>query len=354
MIVVIPSSREITLNNLSPLIDIGSRFIIVDDSEGSIKVDHPQFEVFNWSDRKKMLGELDFAIPKRNGACRDFGFYVAYKTSDDCEIIVALDDDCEVYCETFADQVRQVLSETPRRHMASSARHLNIIDLYKRMPDNLFPRGFPYTDRVHYVPSGLTNVKPVDGEVKFSLGLWKNIFDVNAIDKIQGPQYVHPDAELHEHSVIIPEGGLVSVCSMNMHCRREVLPAVYQLPMHVATMPDWVIDRYGDIWGGFILKVLMDKKGDPMAAGSPMIRHLKEGNYQRNIWQEHQCHMVNDEFIEILTRSAEQIQPGSYLQMLGDLNTQMAQNSRNASVMLKPYMEHLNRALDAWIRLLER
>ena len=32
MIVVIPSSREITLNNLSPLIDIGSRFIIVDDS----------------------------------------------------------------------------------------------------------------------------------------------------------------------------------------------------------------------------------------------------------------------------------------------------------------------------------
>lgn len=352
MIVVIPSNRSINLEYLSPLIDAGARFIIVDDSEGNIRVDHPQFEVYNWGDRKKMLGALDHAIPKRNGACRDFGFYVAYKESDDNEIIIALDDDCEIYSQDFAQQVEQILSDAPRPYMADSARHLNIVDLYQDMPDNLFPRGFPYTDRVSYKPSPLTPTKAVEGEVKFSLGLWKNIFDVNAIDKIQGPQYIHPDAELIEPSVIIPKGGLISVCSMNMHCRREVLPAVYQLPMHVQTMPNWVIDRYGDIWGGFLLKVLMDKKGDPMAAGGPMIRHLKEGNYQRNIWQEHQCHMVNDEFIDILTRSVDAIDPNNYVQMLGDLNEHMAQNSQNASVMLKPYMEHLNKALDAWVNAL--
>lgn len=324
MIVVIPSSREINLDYLSPLIDVGARFIIIDDSAGCISINHPQFDVYNWGDRKKRFGKLDCAIPKRNGACRDFGFYLAYKSSDDNEMIVALDDDCEVYCENFAAEAEQVLSSAPRRHMIGDARHLNIIDLYKDMPDSLFPRGFPYTDRVDYTPSSLTEVKSVDGNVKFSLGLWKNIFDVNAIDKIQGPQYIHPDAELHEQSVIIPKGSLISVCSMNMLCRREVLPAVYQLPMHVATMHNWVIDRYGDIWGGFLLKTLMDKRGDPMAAGGPMIRHLKEGNYQRNIWQEHQCHMVNDEFIEIISRSAEQIQPGTYLEMMGGLNAQMA------------------------------
>jgi hypothetical protein len=87
---------------------------------------------------------------------------------------------------------------------------------------------------------------------------------------------------------------------MNMQFRREMIPAVYQLPMHVPVMPHWVIDRYGDIWGGFILKLLMDIKGDAMAAGGPMIRHMKEGNFQRNIWQENICHMLNDEFIAIL------------------------------------------------------
>ena len=111
----------------------------------------------------------------------------------------------------------------------------------------------------------------------FNLGLWREYFDVNAIDKLQGPQFCYPDAELQHDSVILPDASLISVCSMNMQFRREVIPAVYQLPMHVEVMPGWVIDRYGDIWGGFILKTLMDLRGDRMAAGGPMIRHLAGG-----------------------------------------------------------------------------
>src|SRR5690606_39788870 len=59
------------------------------------------------------------------------------------------------------------------------------------------------------------------------------------------------------------------------------------------------LDRYGDIWGGFILKHLADLRGDAVVAGGPMIRHLKAGDYTRNIWQEHVCHLVNDEFLEL-------------------------------------------------------
>ena len=57
--------------------------------------------------------------------------------------------------------------------------------------------------------------------------------------------------------------------------------------MNVPALPGWVVDRYGDIWGGFILKILMDRRGDALAVGGPMIRHLKDGDDQRNIWQEH-------------------------------------------------------------------
>jgi hypothetical protein len=101
MIVVIPSNRSINLDYLRPLIDSGARFVVVDDSPGSIRIDHPQFRVFNWGDRERLLGDRQLAIPRRNGACRDLGFVVAWKEADDDEIVVALDDDCVVQERDF-------------------------------------------------------------------------------------------------------------------------------------------------------------------------------------------------------------------------------------------------------------
>ena len=351
MIVVIPTNRTVQLDYLEPLIAAGARFIIIDDSEGQIALDHPQFRVYNWADRRRMLGDLDVGMPKRNGACRDFGFYVAWKESDPDEIIIALDDDCALYHEDFAARVAQTLSVAPRPVANCNGIHLNIIDLYADVPRDLFPRGFPYSARPLY--RGCALCEAAAREVKFSLGLWKDVFDINAIDKLQGPAWSHPHAELRHESVLIAEEFLVSVCSMNMVFRREVLPAVYQLPMHVPVAPGWVIDRYGDIWGGFILKALMDLRGDAMAVGGPMIRHLKEGNFQRNIWQEHICHLVNDQFIEILLAAKTRIRPTGYLEMMGALNEEFRRAAPDCSPLLKVYFEHLTGALEAWIAALQ-
>lgn len=350
MIVVIPTNREVNLDYLSPLIDAGARFIIVADCEESIPVHHPQFEVYSWQDRRRMLGKLDVGIPRRNGACRDFGFYVAWKNSDDDEIIIALDDDCMVYHSDFAEQVSRCLSNEPRPMVRTEGSHLNIIDLYNGAPDHLFPRGFPYSARAGY--ERCQYGETVRRKVKFSLGLWKEVFDVNAIDKLNGPEYSHPDIELTHPSVALETGPLVSVCSMNMHFRRELVPAVYQVPMHVEVLPGWVIDRYGDIWGGFILKTLMDIRGDVMAVGEPMVRHLKEGNGQRNIWQEHICHLVNEEFLELLDRAKEIVQPGDYLEMMSTLNEGFRAATTSSSPLLRPYMEHLTQAIDFWLKIL--
>jgi hypothetical protein len=350
MIIVIPSNRSINLDYFRPLIDSGARFIVVDDSEGSISVPHPAFKVYSWKDRRKLLGDNEVAIPRKNGACRDLGFVIAWKEADANEIIVALDDDCEVYMKDFGAQVERSLSSEARPVAQCAGAHLNVLDVYEGSPDQLFPRGFPYSCRGAY--QRCTWGKGEAAEVKFSLGLWKNIFDVNAIDKINGPAYTHPDIELKHWSAIIPKGKYISVCSMNMQFRKEVIPAVYQLPMHVPVMPHWVIDRYGDIWGGFILKVLMDIKGDVMAAGGPMIRHLKEGNFQRNMWQENICHMVNDEFIEILEEARGKIRPAGYVDMMAELGEIFGRKTAGASTMLKPYLAHLTVATRAWVGIL--
>ena len=334
------------LSYLAPLIESGARFVVVDDSEGSIEIDHPQFEVYNWGDRRRMLGPLETGYPKRNGACRDFGFYVAWRNSDPGEIVVALDDDCEVYYADFHARVEEALSSSERPVATCDGAHLNILNLYRDVPDQLFPRGFPYSSRVNY---GGVEIKGSESrDVTFCLGLWKGVFDVNAIDKITGPTYSHPDAELVDGSVIIEKGKLVSVCSMNMQFRRELIPAVYQLPMHVEVMPNWVVDRYGDIWGGFILKTLMDLKDEAMAVGEPMIRHLKEGNYDRNIWQEHVCHLVNDEFLEFLSEVKQNVQSRDYLEMMNEVAEGFRGCVDGASPMLKPYLRHCCASMEAW------
>jgi reversibly glycosylated polypeptide len=350
MIVVIPTNRVINLSYLEPLIAHGVRFVVVDDSDGRIKINHPQFEVYNWADRRRILGLLDLGFPRRNGASRDFGFYIAWKNSDADEIIVTLDDDCEVYHQDFFGQVKQTLSYREVPTATCDGIHLNILDLYEQIPDGLFPRGFPYSSRVDY--QGMRIQSAETRQVSFCLGLWKNVFDINAIDKISGPQFVHPNATLKVPSVVVEKGKLVSVCSMNMQFRRHLIPAVYQLPMHVEVMPHWVVDRYGDIWGGFILKTLMDLRNEAMAIGEPMITHRKDGNHLKNIWQEHVCHILNDEFLDLLSQAKEMIQPDSYLEMMKQLNEGFKKSKDSASPMFKPYLEHMCTAIDAWCEAL--
>lgn len=355
MIVVIPTAREVRLEYLEPLIDAGCRFIVVDDSPGGrVEIGHPQFEVHSWADQDRLLGELAIAIPRGNGACRDYGFLLAWRDSDPGEIIVALDDDCLVFEPEFVAEVEAALSLADRPHPLTTARHWNALDLYDGTPDGLFPRGFPYSARVDYRRvecGGRIRSAPL-----FHLGLWRGIFDVNAIDKLEGPAYEHPDARLTHDSVVVPGGTLISACSMNMMFRREVIPAVYQLPMAVDVMPGWRIDRYGDIWGGFILKTLLDIRGEALSVGAPMIRHLKEGNFHRNIWQEHLCHLVNDEFDELLAGfdGGGGAADASHLELMGRLADHLRAAAPAASPMLAGYLDHLACAMDAWVAALAR
>ena len=89
------------------------------------------------------------------------------------------------------------------------------------------------------------------------------------------------------------------------------------LPVMIQIMPNWPIDRYGDIWGGHILKLLLDIRGDEMSVGGPLVRHLRAGPMEQNIRREHLAHLVNEEFINLLLSLCSEIKPQSYLDMMG-------------------------------------
>lgn len=351
MIVVVPSCRQIDLTYLAPLVDSEARFIVVDDTDGTVKLDNPQFTVLNWSDRKRILGDLDHAIPRRNGASRSLGFLMAWWESDEDEIIVALDDDCLVEEPDFGAQVERVLTQGVGWAASGGGEFSNILDIYCDVDGTrVFPRGFPYSQRIGYKPQQFVECDAQ--RVVFNLGLWSGILDVNAVDKIPLDSWSVEQATFRVPNAVLPRDSLACLCSMNMQFRRSAVPAIYQLPMHVEVMPGLVIDRYGDIWGGFILQLLAARRGDSISFGGPTIRHLKEGGFARNLWQEHAAHLVNDEFVAVLRDATEQIQPGSYLEMMRELLELLIAATPKRSPILRQYLPQLTSALSAWVQLL--
>lgn len=349
MIIIIPSNRKINLAYLQPLIDHGANFIVVYDSFERMKIKHPSFQVYNWHDRKKILGKNDRYFPRGNGSCRNFGFYLAYKNAEENEIIIALDDDCKIESKNFPRQVEQILQPRRRNKILYRNSHFNLLSLYRNIDSNLYPRGFPYQFRSGY--DQRYNSETVFCRSDFNLGLWSGVFDVNAVDKINAPKWKYEKVKLKNTSSYIPKNILISVCSMNMQFRKQIIPIVFQFPMNIEIFKDWKINRYGDIWGGFLLKKLMDIKGDFFTAGAPIIRHNNSNGYLQNIKHEHLAHMVNEELIKIISESCRYVKKSSYLNMFIQVFEQM-KKTKKLSPILKVYFKELLPAMDVWIETL--
>ncbi len=273
---------------------------------------------------------------------------MAWRESDPGEVIVALDDDCEILDSKCCEQINDSLSKRARPIVSTSELHLNIIDLYDLPLKETFPRGYPYSARIDRPEMQVPLQESEFMIVTFSLGLWRGTFDVNAVDKIIDVDFVQENARLKFPSVIMAKGNLVSVCSMNMHFRREVIPAVFQFPMHVKLSENLVIDRYGDIWGGFILKLLMDKLDDSMSMGEPIINHAKNGEFLNNLWQENLAHMLNDEFRDIAISAVSRVKRSSYLEMMACLVEELDMSRSSASRLMYIYLTHLCLSMRAW------
>lgn len=113
-----------------------------------------------------------------------------------------------------------------------------------------YPRGLPYCDRKQR-------------RVMLHQGLWVGDSDIGALDKLDsaGDLFMPPNEPINYG--IVPHGKGITVCSMNISFKPEIIPAFFQAPM-------W---RYDDIWSGLIVKRVMDHLGDYMSFGQPFVMH---------------------------------------------------------------------------------
>jgi len=234
-------------------------------------------EVFDGQRREAWLheqgaGEYTHLIPAASHAQTSFG--LLYLWANDFEYGVFIDDDTLPHADVdfFGRHMANLDYEGEIERVRSDEQWVNV--LYDNADEHdLYPRGYPYSAMDETVETDTTVV----GDVVASQGLWTNVPDLDAVrilmdGDLDGQAQTRTTAGDFGRDFVAAEGQYLTVCSMNLAFRREVVPAFYQLPMDDNP---WNVGRFDDIWSGVFLKRACDVLGKQIYNGDPLCEHNK-------------------------------------------------------------------------------
>jgi hypothetical protein len=232
-------------------------------------------EVFDGTRRSEWFEEqgvsaYDHLIPEASHAQTSFG--LLYMWANDFEYGVFIDDDTLPHDDVdfFGTHMRNLGYEGEIEQVSSDEEWVNV--LYQSDHD-LYPRGYPYAAMDETVE---TETAEID-EVVASQGLWTNVPDLDAVrilmdGDLQGQAQTRTTPDDYGTDFVAAPGQYLTVCSMDLAFRREVIPAFYQLPMDDNR---WDVGRFDDIWSGLFLKRAADVLGKQIYNGDPLCEHNK-------------------------------------------------------------------------------
>jgi len=252
-------------------------FCDTDEMQAMLDEEGLSGEVFDGSRREQWyrrhgVSEYEHVVPAASHAETSFG--LLYMWAGDYEYGFFIDDDTlphEDY-DFFGRHMENLAYEGAVTEVSSDERWVNV--LYQNAEDHdLYPRGYPYSAMDETVETDTTTVD----DVVASQGLWTNVPDLDAVrilmdGDLQGQAQTRLTADDYGEDFVAAEGDYLTVCSMNLAFRREVIPAFYQLPMDDN---EWDVGRFDDIWSGVFLKRACDVLGTQIYNGAPLCEHNK-------------------------------------------------------------------------------
>ena len=220
------------------------------------------------------LGAYDHLVPAASHAQTSFG--LLYLWAEGYEFGVFLDDDTRPHEETdfFGTHARNLAAGGELPAYASDEQWVNVLG--QEVDDHgLYPRGYPYSAMDEERTE--TTVDVERGSVVASQGLWTNVPDLDAVrilmdGDLQGQAETRTTADDYGEEFLAARGNYLTVCSMNLAFRREIVPAFYQFPMDDNP---WDVGRFDDIWSGLLLKRAADLLDRRIYNGDPLCRHDK-------------------------------------------------------------------------------
>ncbi len=292
--------------------------LVCDDSNGKL-APPPRSNVtyYDYAAQEAFMGKHYPAIPHKSAAARNFAHYLAYQEGYD--IIIALDYDCrtrEGWLQQHLDALQPV-TDAP----ALSGHWINSIEC-----EGFYSRGYPYEYR-NPVDSIVTETT-ASGDVMINMGVWDHILDLNGIDKLQKEPPYDPGLRGDTNYIAL---GNIPVCGMNTAFRAEITPAYFFLP-DVYVNGVWQLSRHDDIWGGYIVKKLMDKRDHLFAYGRPIVEHTRQTPLERVVVMEHYMSLTSVPFYTLVDAALERVKTGSYAVMFADLTEEFLKEATRSNV----------------------
>ena len=237
-------------------------------------------KVFDGSRREEWyeaneVAEYGHVVPAASHAETSFG--LLYMWADESfEYGLFIDDDTLPHDDEdyFGRHMENLGFEGAIERVSSDKQWVNV--LYQNADEHgLYPRGYPYSAMNETVETGTVEVE--SGEVVASQGLWTNVPDLDAVrilmdGDLEGQAQTRTTADDFGSDFVAARDNYLTVCSMNLAFRREVIPAFYQLPMDDN---EWEVGRFDDIWSGVFLKRACDVLGKRIYNGGPLCEHNK-------------------------------------------------------------------------------
>lgn len=239
---------------------------LIQDREKKIKFpiwDEFELKTFDWKDIDKELG-IKNPIPKKSSAIRSYGFFKAWQ--DDALFIISLDDDCRPYTKDFVREHWRKLNQKVNPFMIPTLN--NGMDI----------RGF-IDDKNMLWKTGI------------NMGGWINNPDFSAQQTINYGKYQLDEYDFN--NTVVPKGAFYSLCGMNFAFKTELVPLMY-FPKTKN------IDRYDDIWCGFLSKEILDRFNYAVKIGPPFIEHTRASNLWTNLNKECLGDNLNSSFLKEL------------------------------------------------------
>lgn len=238
-------------------------------------------------------------IPYDTDGRRVFGYLRALE--EGCEIMVAMDDDNFPTEDDFVGRHQKTGQKWPGMLVREPAQFHNICEYLTLEPPRLvFPRGFPFQLRGHVNQPEFVS-SPKNATIGVTEGLWLDEPDVDATTwlngKVKGIRYNGPDLFLLDQSTWSP------INTQNTSVVRDLIPAFVFVTM-ACPVPGGVLDRYGDIWGGYFLLALMQDTKYYAAFGRPLVHHHRNPhNYVDDLRYEYWGVILTDWLLYLLRNS---------------------------------------------------
>ncbi len=284
-------------------------YIVIGDEK--TKFDYDRFTTYDFEyydvTRQKawihdnFIGVIDYddvcsAIPWNSVRRRNLGYLIALEHG--AEVIVTVDDDN--FQEVGWLEKHLSALEKARYIVSSMNRVVNpceFLEFYTK--SNIYMRGYPI---FQMFSDETTIVAKESGGSVLNMGLWKHAPDVDAATNLvyTGLQSSGFNRLVEDCSYAVASYNYIPINTQNTAFMRKVTPAYYTLLMDTM-INGLLIDRYDDIWAGWILQKIAHHLGDHVSFGQPLSNHIRnKHDYLRDFSCEYVGMILNSRFFNFI------------------------------------------------------